>query len=358
MAESAERPLLTFAMAAFNQAGFIREAVEAAFAQMYSPLEIVLSDDCSADRTFEIMREMAAAYRGPHRVILNRNANRRSIGGHLNRVMEISHGELVVCAAGDDVSLPQRTEAAYRAWENTGRKATSIHTNFVQIDEAGKTIEQIYKAANDGQTGSEVEQNVDPLAYVRTLEPIVFGCAHSFSRRLFRVFGPLPEEVIHEDNALAFRSVLLGKLVYLNEPLVKYRLHGANAYVRSKSRTLDLKALAKQENRLWQDFKNREVMYAGFLLDLETAMRQSLIENTAFEKLVAEAAKMRRRFSMQRKFLESGLVGKCRILSRLRKEGLKEAELKILARRLVPRPLLLGLRIARGYAAMASARST
>jgi glycosyltransferase involved in cell wall biosynthesis len=350
--------LLTFALTAFNQEPFIREAVGASLAQTYSPLEIILSDDCSRDRTFEIMREMAAAYRGPHRVILNRNATRRSIGGHMNRVMEISHGELVVGAAGDDISLPQRAEAAYRAWESSGRKATSIHSNFIQIDEAGQTIEQIYKTADDGQTGSPVEQKVDPLAYVRTLEPIVFGCAHAFSRQLFRVFGPLPEEVIHEDNALAFRSILIGKLVYINKPLVKYRLHGANAYVRSKSRTLDLKVLAKQENRLWQDFKNRETMYKGFLLDLETAINQSLIENTAFEDLQAEAAKMRRRFSMQRQFLESGLVGKCRILSRLRKEGLKGTEFKALARRLVPRPLLLGLRFARSYAAMTSAQST
>ena len=79
--DSTSKPLLTFALAALNQERFIREAVEAAFAQTYSPLEIILSDDCSEDRTFEIMCEMAKAYRGPHRIVLNRNPIRRSIGG-------------------------------------------------------------------------------------------------------------------------------------------------------------------------------------------------------------------------------------------------------------------------------------
>ena len=60
--EGTSKPLLTFALAALNQERFIREAVEAAFAQTYSPLEIILSDDCSDDRTFDIIREMAAAY--------------------------------------------------------------------------------------------------------------------------------------------------------------------------------------------------------------------------------------------------------------------------------------------------------
>src|SRR6185369_3255547 len=94
-----DKPLLTFAIAALNQERFIREAVEAAFAQTYSPLEIVLSDDHSEDRTFEIMKEMAAAYRGPHPVILNQNSSRRSLGDHINRIVEISHGELIVGAA-------------------------------------------------------------------------------------------------------------------------------------------------------------------------------------------------------------------------------------------------------------------
>src|SRR3954469_13971939 len=112
-----DKPLLTFTIAAFNQEAFIREAVEGAFCQTYSPLEIVLSDDCSRDRTFEIMQEMAAGYRGLHRLILNRNPSQLSIGGHVNRVVELSKGELIIGAAGDDVSLPDRTQTAFETWE-------------------------------------------------------------------------------------------------------------------------------------------------------------------------------------------------------------------------------------------------
>src|SRR3954470_2116700 len=96
MPTASDKPLVTFAVAAFNQERFIREAVEGAFGQTYSPLEIVLSDDCSRDRTFEIIREMAEGYRGPHKVILNRNPVQKSIGGHINRIMEISQGEMIV----------------------------------------------------------------------------------------------------------------------------------------------------------------------------------------------------------------------------------------------------------------------
>ncbi|HWY76817.1 MAG TPA: glycosyltransferase family A protein, partial [Verrucomicrobiae bacterium] len=68
MSISQTRPLLTFAVCSFNQERFIGEAVEAALAQTYAPLEVVLSDDCSKDKTFEIMRGLAASYRGPHSI--------------------------------------------------------------------------------------------------------------------------------------------------------------------------------------------------------------------------------------------------------------------------------------------------
>ena len=67
-----DRPLVTFALFSYNQEHYIREAIEAAFAQAYQPLEIILSDNCSDDRTDKIKKEMVKEYDGPHRVILNR----------------------------------------------------------------------------------------------------------------------------------------------------------------------------------------------------------------------------------------------------------------------------------------------
>ena len=60
-----ERPLVTFLQFSYNLEHFIREAVEGAFAQTYSPLQIILSDDCSTDKTFEITRAMAASTADP-----------------------------------------------------------------------------------------------------------------------------------------------------------------------------------------------------------------------------------------------------------------------------------------------------
>ncbi len=89
-----ESPLVTFALLSYNQERFTKEALEGVCAQTYSPLEIVISDDCSSDRTFSIISEMVDVYQGPHAIISNRNRKNLGIGANINRVMELTRAEL------------------------------------------------------------------------------------------------------------------------------------------------------------------------------------------------------------------------------------------------------------------------
>lgn len=78
----------------------MRDAIAGALRQTYSPLEIVVLDGASSDRTF------AATYRGPHRIVLKRNPRNFGRGAHFNRLVELSTSELIFISAGDDISLP------------------------------------------------------------------------------------------------------------------------------------------------------------------------------------------------------------------------------------------------------------
>ena len=217
-----ENPLVTFALFAYNQEEFIREAVKSALAQDYAPLEIILSDDCSPDRTFAIMDEAVKEYVGPHKVVLNRNPvnlGSRGIGLHVNRVLEMARGELVVFAAGDDISLPHRTRTLVDAWSDAGCPSGSLHSAVETLSDdplaTGKLVAG--RASFDGVTIQEC---------VRFGVKGVLGASHAVTKDLFDRFGPLPEGTLFEDRTLAFRSLLAGKVLYCPKVLVKYRQHG------------------------------------------------------------------------------------------------------------------------------------
>lgn len=131
MVHESDYPLVTFALFAFNQEAYIRGAVASALAQEYPNLQVILSDDCSTDGTWAALSEMAAAYDGPHEVCLNRNSANVGSGGlgaHVNRLVELSRGDLLVFAGGDDISHPDRTAALVAAWTAAGRPPAALHS--------------------------------------------------------------------------------------------------------------------------------------------------------------------------------------------------------------------------------------
>jgi glycosyltransferase involved in cell wall biosynthesis len=218
-----DRPLVSFILISYNQERFIREAVAGAFSQTYSPLEVVICDDCSLDHTFEIIKEMAAAYQGPHKIILHRNQRNLGICGNVNKAVELSHGELIVAAAGDDISLPHRCARIVEEWVQPGRRWHSLCSNAEIIDKAGKQCGP-YREKLPGRDLVSVDQ-VLASGIVG-----VAGCTHAFSRETFDVFGPLDVQSPGEDEVIGFRSLVLGGVCWISDRLVLYRRHPENTF--------------------------------------------------------------------------------------------------------------------------------
>ena len=216
MNESSEKPLISFLLIAYNQEGFIRAAVEGAFAQTYSPLEIILSDDCSSDGTFEVMEQMATSYRGPHKVVLRRNLSNLGIGGHLSAALATANGSLAVMAAGDDVSFPNRTSRMAEAWAIGERRPFAVTSSARVVTGEGEYVGMLSCRRADLRLG-----------------PTFGFCGPSYAldREVWTRFPSL-NGLHNEDVILAFRALLLGGFTTIEEPLVDYRVHGNSASIR------------------------------------------------------------------------------------------------------------------------------
>ena len=79
-------------------------------------------------------------------------------------------------------------------------------------------------------------------------QKVVMGCSHAWHRDIFKVFGALHHKVIFEDNALSFRSYLLGDIAYIDDSLVHYRQHDHNItnYSKDLSRAELIRKMARR----------------------------------------------------------------------------------------------------------------
>lgn len=207
-------------MLAYNQQATVRAAAESLLDQSGEPLEILLSDDASEDGTFDVISAMARDYRGPHLVQAVRNERNLGIGAHLNALVDRSRGDLLIVAAGDDVSRPERAKTLADAWLASNRQLDLIASPLISMDDQGRLGDRI-----------EVDdlrqwQGVD--AWIAR-KPYVVGAAHAWTRRLFQAFGPLDADIAYEDQIMAFRAISRGAAATVSQALVHYRTGGTSA---------------------------------------------------------------------------------------------------------------------------------
>lgn len=219
---AAERALVTFALFAYNQEKYIREAVEGAFSQTYEPLEIILSDDCSSDRTFEIMQEMAAEYKGPHRVRVRQNEFNLGIIDHVLSVADEARGPLMVVGAGDDISLPERSMKLAATW--TTKRPAAVYSGCIDVDDRGQVVTQEVYPAPLPRVQNLFDGCSTPKRYdgeVRNIPGYSAAYDLEFLRKL-----PKTKRGIHNEDALTtYAANLLGlDILFIRETLLKRRI--------------------------------------------------------------------------------------------------------------------------------------
>lgn len=330
MTDSPQRPLITFALFAYNQERFITEAVAGAFSQTYSPLQIILSDDCSPDGTFGLMQDLARGYKGPHRVTIRQNECNLGIGAHLNRVMKAVDGELIVVAAGDDVSLAHRTERLWQEHLASGRKAYSIFSNEYLVDEHGNRCGLSMRTPPDSRRLS-----MEWFAY---RQASVTGSSHAWHRAVFDVFGPLADGVVSEDVAIPFRSLLLGSIRYVDEPLVLRRFTGENLSLGSLRRWDRNASVARFHEYHYNHARNFLAVYATRLNDLELYEREFGDPQGMLAEIRHITARRRERMRAEIRFWESPPPTKLWVLWHdFVAEGFSKAAARLTASWLLPR---------------------
>lgn len=208
-------PLVTFALFTYNQERHICTAIEGALAQDYPNLEIIISDDASSDNTWEVVSRCIAGYSGPHKLSLNRNDRNLGIGSHVNRVFEMATGKLIVVAAGDDVSMSDRVSQTVRAWTSAGRPKGLIHGQVITIDDSGSITGEARSLCNN-------VKSLDVYLTRGRFEPLIYGSTAAYTPDVMEFFGPITCDI--EDIPLAFRALLIGELIYVDSPLIHYRV--------------------------------------------------------------------------------------------------------------------------------------
>lgn len=251
---------VTAVLLTYNSDRYVEEAVRSVLNQRCPPMEVIISDDASSDETYDVVCRVVESYRGPHRVsVLRQNANCGSKSAHLNRVIHECSGELIILFDDDDVYHASRVSRIIDGFASDP-EVHAVYSSYKLIREDGSPL-GLAKPPHPrhGYANSKWFASVDAFASGSTL---------GVRREVFDAFSPLPRGV-SEDVVLPFRASLLGKVAYIDEPLVSVRR-------RSGSLTSNFARFDSMESyraRLLAGIDRAKLKSASRMADLDEAER-------------------------------------------------------------------------------------
>jgi hypothetical protein len=208
-------PSASITLLTYNQEQFVQEALLSLLNQDIDDLEIVVSDDCSSDATWEKIQVVVNGYQGSKKIILSRNSSNMGIVDNYAAAARQSSGDLIFMAAGDDISLPDRCSKSIQFWFNADQKFDLVAADAFDMTYDGKIL------------GTKESSHLEDWTIQKWFEsrPFFFGASHMVTRRLLSL-APLNNQMPYEDQCLVFRAILMGGAARLPIPLVIHRRGG------------------------------------------------------------------------------------------------------------------------------------
>lgn len=234
-----EKKLVSYCLFTYNQETFIETALKGALSQTYFPLEIIISDDCSTDKTYEIIKDTTKNYSGTHKIILNRNEKNLGIGSHVSKLIyNLAHGEILILIAGDDISKHDHVEKAVAHFDKFS-DVNLIDFSSERIDSTGIPIGK--QASFPFQSNKMTIEDYVMLRRMYTHAP-----GRLITKKLIESFDDINSNCPTEDSVLVLRGLLCGGIRKVNDSLLFYRQHCNNMSNYDNLSRLDSNAIVDQ----------------------------------------------------------------------------------------------------------------
>jgi glycosyltransferase involved in cell wall biosynthesis len=205
-------------MPSYNQARYLPEAIESVLAQTFPDFEFIIIDDGSSDGSAEIIASYAARDK---RIRFEKNEPNAGMVNNWNRCLERAQGEYIKYLFGDDALLSRHAvEKMVHVLDDQADVALVASARH-EIDGSSRFLKVLSSyAGGNAYRGPDIIMDCILEQRNRIGEPsaVMFR-----KRQALRGFDVRFKQVV--DLEMWFSLLEQGRLAYLAEPLVAFRVH-------------------------------------------------------------------------------------------------------------------------------------
>lgn len=309
--------MIDILLATYNGEEFIDKQIKSLLTQdrdnLGEELRLLIRDDGSTDNTLDIIRKRVEYYKAkrenPMYVrIIEGASNTGSPAGNFMKLLGHSKAEYVMFCDQDDMWYRRKTEATFacmKKQEEKYGKSTPIlvHTDLSLMDAEGRKIAgsffEYQKLPKEDTLNNLLIQNT------------VTGCTMMLNKAAADLLrkAPVSEMELMHDHYAAVLVAATGKVVLLDEPLIRYRQHEGNV-------------VGAHAAGSTSEYKNRINLGRGkFLQDMDKSYRQVGYIIKRYGKEIEEA-KGRETLEMMKEYSDLILASKVERMEFFTKYGI------------------------------------
>lgn len=265
-------PKISVIMPAYNAEKYIGEAMDSILAQTFEDFEFIILNDCSRDRTEEII----LSYTDP-RIVYLKNEENMGVAATLNKGLEVAKGEYIARMDADDISLPERFEKQVAFLEDNPRVAV-LSSLVLVFDEKGNTRQSGYCVSSE-------QMKIDLIFASALSHPSVM-----MRREVIVALGGYDRRFEGlEDYELWCRVSAEHQLAVYPQVLLRYRIHSAQVTQQSSPRKEAVQKQIRmghlQRLGLPAEGTVAEGLY-GYFAKRKKTLEQVLAENAFYEAAI------------------------------------------------------------------------
>jgi glycosyltransferase involved in cell wall biosynthesis len=223
-------PQLSIVIPNYNHAAFLPQCLDAMLAQSVRPLEIIIVDDASTDKSLEVIEQ----YRKNHPCIrLHRHEKNQGVVSGMNDGLRLAQGDYVYFAGADDQVLPGLFEKSLNLLAKHPDAALCCTIgDWHEVSSGYHWHVSVGMASNptflDPKTMVGLEKQ--GLLYIASHTAIMQRQA------LLRVGGFLTDLQWHCDWFALYTTGFRHGICYIPEPLALYNIHAKSFYTSGRKR--------------------------------------------------------------------------------------------------------------------------
>lgn len=206
---------ISIALCTYNGSKYLTEQLESLKNQTVKADEVIVCDDGSTDNTKEILNK----YKDILNIKLFINNSSLGVTKNFEKAVSLCSGDIIFLCDQDDIWEKNKIEKMSSAFVN--ETVGLVLCNGILIDEKNKQIKN-YTLWNVFGIDKIDKENF--TANILINKPVFTGMAMAFRTDLQKYILPISKNSFH-DEWIGFISSYKSKVCFLEEELVRYRIH-------------------------------------------------------------------------------------------------------------------------------------